>query len=67
MIDEKYQNQGIVKIALKKFLEFFVNKYGHIKLYTSDEVDNTVALDLYEKRDLKRKKYLSMNFQGYRA
>lgn len=49
MIDKNYQKQGIGKVALKKFLEFFVQKYGHIQLYTSAEVDNIVAILLYEK------------------
>ena len=49
MIDEKYQNQGIGKVALQKFIEFFINKYGHERLYTSAEVDNPVAIALYKK------------------
>lgn len=49
MVDVKYQNQGIGKMALQKFIEFFINKYGNIQLYTSAEVDNQVAIALYEK------------------
>lgn len=64
MIDEKYQNQGIGKIALKKFLEFFVNKYGHLKLYTSAEVDNKVALAMYEKAGFEKKEVFEYEFEG---
>lgn len=64
MIDEKYQNQGIGKIALKKFLELFVNKYGHLKLYTSAEVDNIVALALYEKAGFEKKEVFEYEFSG---
>lgn len=49
MIDAKYQNQGLGKLALQKFLELFISKHGHLKLYTSAETNNQVALALYEK------------------
>ena len=55
MIDRKYQNQGTGKIALQKFLEFFTFKYGHIQLYTSAEVDNQIAIALYEKLGFQKK------------
>lgn len=55
MVDKKYQKKGIGKIALQKFIEFFKNKYGGIKLYTSAEVDNQVAIDLYEKFGFEKK------------
>lgn len=64
MIDESYQNQGIGKIALKKFLELFVNKYGHLKLYTSAEVDNKVALAMYEKAGFEKKEVFEYEFEG---
>ena len=64
MIDESYQNQGIGKIALKKFLELFVNKYGHLKLYTSAEVDNKVALAMYEKAGFEKKELFEYEFEG---
>ncbi|WP_455661833.1 GNAT family N-acetyltransferase [Pradoshia sp.] len=49
MIDEKYQNKGIGKAALKAFIDFFTHKHGRLLLYTSAEVDNPVAIALYEK------------------
>ena len=55
MIDKKYQNQGIGKIAVQKFLDFFVDKYGHIELYTSAEVDNIIAINLYEKSGFEKR------------
>ena len=55
MIDVKYQNQGIGKMALQKFKEFFINKYGHIQLYTSAEVENQIAIALYEKLGFEKK------------
>lgn len=64
MIDESYQNKGIGKIALKKFLEFFVNKYGYLKLYTSAEVDNKVALAMYEKVGFEKKEVFEYEFEG---
>lgn len=55
MIDEKFQNQGIGKATLNKFIEFFIEKYGHIQLYTSAEVDNTIAIKLYESIGFEKK------------
>ncbi|MFP7487254.1 GNAT family N-acetyltransferase [Priestia filamentosa] len=49
MIDANYQNQGIGKMVLQKFIEFFTKKYGHLELYTSAAVDNQIAIALYEK------------------
>lgn len=54
MIDERLQNQGIGKEALKKFIEFFIEKYGHVQLYTSAEIDNTIAINLYESFGFKK-------------
>lgn len=64
MIDKKYQNQGIGKISLQKFLEFFLNKYGHIQLYTSAEVDNQVAIALYEKLGFQKKEVFEYKAGG---
>ena len=64
MIDKKYQNQGIGKISLQKFLEFFTNKYGHIQLYTSAEVDNQVAIALYEKLGFQKKEVFEYEAGG---
>lgn len=54
MVDERFQNQGIGKEALKKFIEFFIEKYGHVQLYTSAEIDNTIAINLYESFGFKK-------------
>lgn len=64
MIDEKYQNQGIGKVAVQKFLEFFVDKYGHQKLYTSAEVDNIVAINLYEKSGFEKREVFEYESSG---
>lgn len=64
MIDVKYQNQGIGKLALKKFIEFFINKYGHIQLYTSAEVDNQIAIDLYERVGFQKREVFQYEFGG---
>ena len=64
MIDKKYQNKGIGKVAVKKFLEFFVDKYGHQKLYTSAEVDNIIAINLYEKSGFEKRKIFQYEISG---
>jgi len=48
MIDKKYQHQGIGRKALESFLEFFKVQYGDVDLYTSAEVENKIAIALYE-------------------
>lgn len=64
MIDEKFQNQGIGKVALNKFIKFFIEEYGHIKLYTSAEVDNTVAVNLYESMGFEKKEVFEYEVDG---
>lgn len=64
MIDAKYQNQGMGKIALEKFIEYFTNKHGNLKLYTSAEVDNPIAISLYEKFGFQRKEIFEYEFGG---
>ncbi len=64
MIDEKFQNQGIGKVALNKFIKFFIEKYGHIKLYTSAEVDNTIAVNLYESMGFEKKEVFEYEVDG---
>lgn len=49
MIDIKYQNKGFGRMALKKFLEYFHNKFPNESLYTSVEIDNYIAIKLYQK------------------
>ena len=49
MIGSSFQNCGFGKQALKQFLLFFREKYPDVlKLYTSVEVDNKVAIELYK-------------------
>lgn len=64
MIDEKFQNQGIGKVTLHKFIEFFTEKYGHIQLYTSAEVDNTIAIKLYEGLGFEKKEVFEYEVDG---
>lgn len=64
MIDEKFQNQGIGKVALNKFIEFFIEKYGHIKLYTSASVDNTIAIKLYESIGFEKREVFEYEVDG---
>lgn len=64
MIDEKYQNQGIGKLALQKFIELFINKYGGQVLYTSAEVDNPIAIRLYEEFGFKKEEIFEYEFKG---
>lgn len=64
MIDVKYQNQGIGKVALQKFKEFFTNKYGHVQLYTSAEVENHIAIALYEKLGFEKKEVFEYESGG---
>lgn len=55
MIDINHQNKGYGSKALEKFLEFFHNKYEEENLYTSVEIDNKVAMKLYEKYGFNKK------------
>ena len=55
MIDEKHQKRGIGGEALERFLAWFHENHPEAdKIYTSAEVDNPVALKLYEKHGFKR-------------
>ena len=49
MIDIKYQNKGFGRKALEKFLEYFQSKFPKKSLYTSVEIDNDIAIKLYQK------------------
>lgn len=54
MIGSPYQNCGFGKQALKQFLLFFKEKYPDVlKLYTSAEVDNITAIELYKRAGFK--------------
>lgn len=55
MIDIKHQNRGIGSKALEKFLDFFHNKFPNQNLYTSVEIDNEIAIKLYEKYGFNKK------------
>mgnify|MGYP001300073054 CR=1 FL=1 len=64
MVDVKYQNQGIGKVSLQKFMKFILNKYGNIQLYTSAEVDNPVAIALYSKLGFEKKEVFEYESGG---
>ncbi|MBN1042761.1 N-acetyltransferase [Clostridium botulinum] len=55
MIDIKHQDKGFGSKALEKFLDFFHNKFPSENLYTSAEIDNEVAIKLYEKYGFNKK------------
>ncbi len=48
MIDEKYQNMGYGRQALKLGLDFIKDKFGQVDIYTGVAVGNKVAKGLYE-------------------
>lgn len=64
MIDKRYQNQGIGKMAVQKFLDFFLCKHGHEKLYTSAEIENIIAINLYEKSGFEKREVFEYKFSG---
>lgn len=64
MIDVNYQNKGIGKMAIQKFIEFFTKKYGHLKLYTSAAIDNQIAIALYEKFGFEKKEVFEYEASG---
>ena len=54
MIGSSFQNCGFGKQALKQFLLFFKENYPDVlKLYTSAEVDNMTAIELYKRAGFK--------------
>ena len=54
MIDIKHQNKGYGSQALEAFLIYFHEFYPKEDLYTSVEVENKVAIDLYIKNGFKK-------------
>lgn len=64
MIDHNYQNQGLGKQALVKFLEFFHQKYPADLLYTSAEVDNEVAIKLYLSHGFEKEEAFEYTYGG---
>lgn len=55
MIDMKHQNKGFGSRALENFLKFFHNKFPNEKLYTSVDIDNEIAINLYERYGFNKK------------
>lgn len=55
MIDKSAQGRGIGTKALAKFLDYFRARYpNERKLYTSAEIENKIAISMYEKAGFKR-------------
>jgi len=48
MIDRRHQGQGLGRLALEAFLEYFRDKQGKRAIYTSAATDNSPAIALYE-------------------
>lgn len=48
MIDQKHQHKGYGKLAIEAFLSYFYRRHPKEDLYTSAEVDNEIAIHLYE-------------------
>jgi len=48
IIDGKFQNLGIGKVAIQKFIEMFYEKHELVPLVTNTDKDNFLALKLYE-------------------
>lgn len=55
MIDFKYQKTGIGTESLLKFMDYFIKNHGNKPIYTSAEVDNQVALNMYKKIGFREK------------
>ena len=64
MIDEKYQGSGIGKEALLEFINFFKLNHGNENIYTSAEVDNLVAIKLYEKMGFEKQDNFEYTHNG---
>lgn len=47
LIDEKYQNKGYGRAALKLGIDFLVERFGATEIYTGYECSNRVARNLY--------------------
>lgn len=66
MIDSQHQGMGYGKESLKTFLSFFKAKYGDIPLYTSAEIENTIAVHLYESVGFEKKENFEYEVKGIR-
>lgn len=65
MIDESLQGRGYGKAAIKEFIRFFKEKYpNERKIYTSAEVDNHIAIYLYESIGFVKGEVFSYEFYG---
>lgn len=64
MIDHRYQNRGYGRKALEAFLYYFREKHGKQLLYTSAEVDNHVAIALYESFEFIKGEVFTYEFNG---
>lgn len=64
MIDKKHQGEGLGKLALAEFLTYFFQKHRVPKLYTSVEIDNQVALKLYESMGFRRQETFEYDAGG---
>ena len=64
MIDTKHQNKGFGSKALKKFLDLFHSKFPNQRLYTSVEIDNPIAIKLYERYGFNKKNSFEYKIEG---
>lgn len=64
MIDERYQGKGYGKEALRGFIDFFQSKYPKAdQIYTSANVNNPVAIGLYESMGFQKEEVFSYMVQ----
>ena len=65
MIGEQFQHLGYGKAALQAFLSYFKTNYPSVDtLYTSAEVENKVAIHLYETYGFQPLKVFSYTYDG---
>lgn len=64
MIDQKHQYKGYGKKALEAFLSYFYHRHPKADLYTSAEVDNDIAIHLYESFGFQKRNTFSYEHQG---
>ena len=64
MIGNEYQGKGYGKESLKVFLAFFKAKFGNVTLYTSAELENEIAIHLYEAFGFKRQNNFEYEHKG---
>lgn len=65
MIGEQFQHLGYGKAALKAFLAYFKETYPDVDtLYTSAEVENGIAIHLYEAYGFQRQDVFSYTYGG---